>query len=399
MITRRRILQGAAGAAGAIAALGNSPLTLAAAATDRRLVVVILRGGTDGLALVPAPGDANFGQLRQRLAVQDPNADNIDLDGFFALHPKLTGLASLWREKQLAVVHAAQTGYRSRSHFDAQDLLETGHNTVSALADGWLNRALGYFAAAETRTGLAVGYGTPLILQGKTPIATWAPRRLDRPEPEFLNKLMMISARDPEISRALGEGIKTEAVNRRRLGHLESSEIAGTGAPRALADLAEAAGRLLSADTGARVAALDIDGWDTHGYQITALSYRMPILDRTLMALKAGLGAAWANTMVMVVTEFGRTAVPNGTNGTDHGTGGAMLLLGGAVRGGRVLADWPGLGKADLYEGRDLKPTMDLRAVFKGVLMAHLGVDAAYVEDTVFPASRAIRPLENLTVA
>lgn len=399
MITRRRILQGAAGAAGALAALGNSSLGLAAAATDRRLVVVILRGGTDGLALVPAPGDTNFAPLRQRLAVQDPNADNIDLDGFFALHPKLTGLASLWRDKQLAIVHAAQTGYRSRSHFDAQDLLETGHNTVSALADGWLNRALGYFAAAEPRTGLAVGYGTPLILQGRTPIATWAPRRLDRPEPEFLNKLMMVSARDPAISRALGEGIKTEAVNRRRLGHLESSEIAGAGAPRALADLAEAAGRLLSADTGARVAALDIGGWDTHGYQTTALSYRMPVLDGTLMALKAGLGEAWANTIVMVVTEFGRTAVPNGTKGTDHGTGGAMLLLGGAVRGGRVLADWPGLGRADLYEGRDLKPTTDLRAVFKGVVMAHLGLDAAYVEDTVFPDSRAVQPLENLTVA
>ncbi|MBT6429308.1 MAG: DUF1501 domain-containing protein [Rhodospirillaceae bacterium] len=370
-------------------------MAFTAAPMDRRLVMVILRGGADGLALVPAPGDPNFDLLRRGLFIQDLHAGNIDLDGFFALHPKLTGLASLWAKGQLAVVHATQTGYRNRSHFDAQDLLENGLNTVSALADGWLNRALGYFGRAEPRTGLAVGYGTPLILQGQTPIATWAPRRLARPDPDYLNKLMVISSADPAISKALDQGIRSEKANRQRLGHLETSR-GGTTSRRAIAGLAEAAGRLLSAKTGARVAALNIGGWDTHGYQNTALSYRMATLDGALMGLRAGLGPAWENTMVLVVTEFGRTAVPNGTNGTDHGTGSAMLLLGGAVRGGRVLADWPGLGKNDLYQGRDLKPTTDMRAVFKGVMMEHLGLDQAFVEDRVFPDSRAVQPLMNL---
>ncbi len=395
MITRRKVLQGSAATATAIATMGGGRLALAAAPLDSRLVVVILRGGADGLAMVPAPGDSQFKKLRQNLAQLNDNIPHIELDGFFGLHPRLVGLGQLWQQKQLAVVHAAQTGYRRRSHFDAQDLLENGLNSVSALADGWLNRALGYFGERQPRAGLAVGYGTPLILQGATPISTWAPRRLPRPEPDYLNKLLAISSTDPAIAGALNQGIKSDLANRDRLGHLETVR-SGASGRQALADLAAAAGRMLAADDGARVAALDMGGWDTHGYQNIALSYRMPTLDGMLMALKSGLGAAWEKTMVLVVTEFGRTAVPNGTDGTDHGTGGAMLLLGGAVRGGKVHSDWPGLGKTALYEGRDLMPTTDLRSVFKGVVMSHLGIDQAFVEDKVFPDSRAIRPMENL---
>ena len=397
MITRRHVLKNAA-AASALASLGVTPAVLAAVPTERRLVVVILRGGADGLALVPAPGDPGFAQMRGRLARQERNADNIALDGFFALHPRLTGLAPMWRDKHLAVVHAAQTGYRERSHFDAQDILESGLGKVSGLADGWLNRALGYFGEVAPRIGLAAGYGTPLILQGKQRIATWAPRRLPRADPDYLAKLMAISSPDAAIARALGEGIKTDKANRKLLGPLEQRS-GSTASRRAIADLARATGRLLSAKQGARVAALDIGGWDTHGYQNIALSYRVPVLNDALVSLKAGLGPAWAKTMVIVVSEFGRTAAPNGTNGTDHGTAGAMLLLGGAVRGGRVVADWPGLGRSSLYEGRDLKPTSDVRAVFKGVLVEHLGIDAAFVEKRVFPDSRSVRPLENLAVA
>jgi uncharacterized protein (DUF1501 family) len=398
-ITRRKVLQTAAGTAGALAVLGNTPLAFANVPTDRRLVVVILRGGADGLAMVPAPGDPGFRKLRQGLIRPERDGDFLDLDGFFALHPRLTGLAGLWADKQLTIVHAAQTGYRARSHFDAQDLLETGLENVSALADGWLNRVLGYFGGGQPYSGLAVGYGTPLILQGPTPIATWAPRLLDRPDPDFLNKLLAISSGDEALSTALNQGIRTEAANRKRLGHLEMGH-GITTSPQAITNLAEAAGRLLAAENGARVAVLNIGGWDTHGYQNTSLSYRMPLLDGALMALKDGLGdgpgGAWDKTIVMVVTEFGRTAVPNGTNGTDHGTGGVMLLLGGAVRGGKVVAQWPGLGKMDLYQGRDLMPTTDLRSVFKGVVIDHLGLDQAYVEDRVFPHSRKLEPLAHL---
>lgn len=398
MITRRHVLK-SAGAASALASLGITPVVLAAAPTERRMVVVILRGGADGLALVPAPGDPGFAQMRGRLARQEQNADDIALDGFFALHPKLTGLAPMWRDKHLAVVHAAQTGYRERSHFDAQDILESGLDKVSSLADGWLNRALGYFGEVAPRIGLAAGYGTPLILQGNQPIATWAPRRLPRPGADYLAKLMTISSRDADIGRALAEGIRTERSNRGLLGQLEKSSGGGSASRRAIADLARATGRLLSAKQGARVAALDIGGWDTHGYQNIALSYRVPVLDDALVALKAGLGSAWAKTVVVVVSEFGRTAAPNGTNGTDHGTAGAMLVLGGAVRGGRVVADWPGLARSSLYQGRDLMPTTDVRAVFKGVLVEHLGIDAAFVEKRVFPGSRSVRPLEKLALA
>ncbi len=394
MLTRRAALKSAA-AAGAFAAVGPVSIGLAAAPTDRRLVVLILRGGADGLALVPAPGDPAHAARRGQLAEQEA----IDLDGHFALHPKFSGLGALWREGQLAVVHAAQTGYRNRSHFDAQDMLENGLNTLSGVADGWLNRALGYFDDGAPRRGLAAGYGTPLILRGKTPIATWAPRRLPRPDPGFLAKLQAISGPDRQIGKALDAGVKMAETNRALLGRLEAGGPGSATSRSAIADLARATGRLLSATAGARVAALEIGGWDTHGYQNIALSYRVPYLDDALVALKDGLGAAWAKSVIIVVTEFGRTARPNGTNGTDHGTAGAVLVLGGAVRGGRVIADWPGLERSSLYQGRDLMATTDIRAIFKGAMIEHLGIDAAFVEARVFPESRSIRPLENLAVS
>ena len=298
MLTRRAALKSAA-AAGAFAAIGPVSIGLATVPTDRRLVVMILRGGADGLALVPAPGDPAHAARRGQLAEQEA----IDLDGHFALHPKFVGLGAIWRAGQLAVVHAAQTGYRNRSHFDAQDMLENGLNTLSGVADGWLNRALGYFDDGAPRRGLAAGYGTPLILRGKTPIATWAPRRLPRPDPGFLAKLQAISGPDRQIGKALDAGIKMAETNRALLGRLEAGRPGSATSRAAIADLARATGRLLSAPAGARVAALEIGGWDTHGYQNIALSYRVPYLDDALVALKDGLGTAWAKTAIIVVTE------------------------------------------------------------------------------------------------
>ncbi len=396
MVTRRQILKTAA-ATGMLTAFAPASAAFAAVPSDRRLVVVILRGGADSLALVPPTGDAAYASLRAPLLKQDKNGAPLPLDGFFSLHPKFSGLESMWRDKELAIIHGAQTGYRERSHFDAQDLLENGLDKVSGLADGWLNRALGYFGAAEPTVGLAAGYGMPLILKGKTPVSTWAPRRLPRPDAGYLAKLVAISGSDANIGHALADGIKAEQANRALLGDLEMSR-SQPNSKRGIADLAAATGKLLSSDQGARIAAFDISGWDTHGYQNTSLGYRVPVLDGALVALKSGLGAAWKKSIVVVVSEFGRTAVPNGTGGTDHGTAGAMLLLGGAVRGGRVLSDWPGLAQNNLYQGRDLKPTMDVRSVFKGLLVEHLGIDAAFVEARVFPNSRPARLLENLSV-
>lgn len=283
MPSRRDVLAGAA-AGGAIAALGLPSLALADIAGDPRLVVLILRGGADGLALVPAPGDSDyFGQRGQ--INNDDDRDDLPLDGFFALHPRLAGIAPLWRDKQLLVVHAAQTGYRERSHFDAQDLLENGLNGVSGLADGWLNRALGYYGPAAAGRGLAAGPGMPLILQGPAPVNAWAPRRLPPAEAGFLARLQQASAGDPLLGPALADGVRQADANQTLLGDLGVHHGGSVTSRPALARLAEATGRMLAAPDGPRVATLNLGGWDSHGYQKINLSYRVPYLDDMLVAL------------------------------------------------------------------------------------------------------------------
>lgn len=392
MLSRRQFLMTAAYGGTLLTALPLSA-TVAPAPTNRRLIVINLRGGVDGLALVPAIGDPNFETLRRGLA---PLTDNIvALDDYFGLHEELTPLHAFWRAEQLAVVHAVATAHRGRSHFDAQDELETGLDRPSATAAGWLNRALGYFDETAPRLGLAVGYDKPRILLGPVPVATWAPRRLPAADNQFLGKLLQVSRHDAAIGQALADGMAFAAANEERLG--EDARVAGPGGGRKrIRQLARAAGKLLSAEAGGRVAALDIGGWDTHGFQHIALSYRMPYLTDAVLALRDGLGDAWRQSLILVITEFGRTAGPNGTQGTDHGTASAALLIGGAVRGGRVVADWPGLRVDDLHDGRDLRPTTDLRALFKTVLTAHLGLDPAYVDRQVFPDHAALQPLDGL---
>lgn len=223
---------------------------------------------------------------------------------------------------------------------------------------------------------------------------------LPRPKPAYLEKLAALNDHDDQLGPILREGMKTDQMNYRLLNGQDQASIISPTSREGLTTLARAAGKLLAAKTGARIAALDVGGlWDTHGHQRLILTYRVPILNDTLMALKTGLGSAWGQTVVIVVTEFGRTVAPNGTRGTNHGTASVALLLGGAVQGGRVLADWPGLMPQALYEGRDLRPTTDLRSVFKSVLMTHLHIDQGFIEDHVFPQSRSIEPLAPLVVS
>jgi len=400
MITRRDALK-TASAVGVLSAIAGPAFAAATAPTDSRLVVIILRGGADGLALVPAPGDPNFASRRGHLGAGETEqiGNAIPLDGTFALHPRLTALAPLWQAMQLAVIHAVHTGSRNRSHFDAQDLLEIGLNRLTSTADGWLNRTLGYYGDGKPTTGLAVGYGKPLIMRGPTRIATWAPRRLPVADDDFLNRLTLLSRDDSAIGAALADGAEAARRNRTLLGRDEHSTRQSTRTLPAVTQLARATGKLLSVDQGARIATFDIDGWDTHGYQNTALAYRMPYLNDAVDGLRQGLGAAWQKTVVIVVTEFGRTAAPNGTTGTDHGTATAALVMGGAVAGGQVHADWPGLGQNNLYEGRDLMPTTDIRALFKAVLRDHLKIDDAFIEDRIFPGSRSVPPLDQVVIA
>ena len=384
---RRQWLLGAAALA--------SPISLALAATapnarpdDARFVFVLLRGGLDGLAAVPAIGDPDFAAARGPLA--NFGAPPLALDGTpFALHPALSSMHSLYRSGELALVHAVGLAYRERSHFDAQQVLESGGSQPYQLTTGWLGRAL---AANGNRAGLALTTAVPLVLRGSERIDTWAPSALPEPSPDLVARLELLYAGDAALAQALA---RAKAL-REQPGMNEGPGNAG-GRAAAVA-LARKAAEVIAAAQGPRVAVLEMGGWDTHANQAApagALANNLRTLDAAVAALRESLGAAWSRTVVVVATEFGREVAVNGTQGSDHGSGGAAFVLGGAVHGGRVLTDWPGLARAQRYEGRDLRVTTDLRSVLKGVLGEHLRLPNAVIERTVFPAS-AVAPVLSL---
>ena len=393
VLNRRRFLQlsGAAGFAAAMPRLG-----FAAAPTGNRLVIVILRGGLDGLHAVPPYADPEYARLRATLAVPAPGRENgaLDLDGAFGLHPALAPLHPLYARGELLVFPAATTRYRQRSHFDGQNLLENGSGIPFGAKDGWLNRAIASLDQGERRLGLALGPAVPLLLQGPAPVATWAESPLPKTDEDFLKRVAYTYRDDPLFARTLAEaqGSMSAAMD----GGMDRGMNGGAGRGRELLSAATAAAGLLARDDGPRVAVIESQGWDTHFGQNWRLANLLGQLSAGLVALKDGLGAHWRNTAVMVVSEFGRTAAENGSNGTDHGVGGLALLLGGAVKGGRVVGAWPGLGQAALHEGRDLRPTTDYESLFKAALIERLGVAPAVIEEKVFPDSRASAPARDL---
>jgi uncharacterized protein (DUF1501 family) len=374
-------------------------LALADADTDARLVLVILRGALDGLAAVPAYGDGYYARQRGELAITAPERR---LDGLFALHPELAGLYARYQAGELLVLHAAATPYRERSHFDGQDALEAGSGAI-ALRDGWLNRALPALPPARRRPtaqlALALAQNVPLVLRGGAAVGSWAPSRLPEADSDTLQRVADLYAGDPYFAGRLQAALAAEEV----AGAAAGRGAAGRRNPLgAITDLAAAAGRFLAAADGPRIAVLEAGGWDTHanqGAERGQLATRLRGLDQGLEGLRTALGPAWRDTVVVVATEFGRTVAVNGTRGTDHGTATCAFLVGGAVAGGRVITDWPGLAGSALREGRDLAPTLDLRSVFKGVLGAHLGVPERELEERVFPGSRRAAPLDGLTRA
>ncbi|WP_135468342.1 DUF1501 domain-containing protein [Crenalkalicoccus roseus] len=386
--TRRGFLLGLA----ATVAVGRTRMAFARLPGERRLVVVILRGALDGLYAVQPYGDPALAGLRGPLALPEPGREGglLDMGGFFGLHPALSALHGMYAAGEALVLHAVAAPHRSRSHFEAQDLLEGG--APERLSSGWLNRALAAVPnPPEARAGLAVGTGVPLLLRGPTPVGAYAPPGLARPSPELLDRLAALHAADPRLGPAFAEGLRARGFAEQAMG----GTAAGPEQRGSFPDLAAAAARLLAEPQGPRVAALELGGWDTHTGQAARLQGPLRALDAGLAAMREGLGPHWARTAVLVVTEFGRTARVNGNNGTDHGTGGAAFLLGGAVAGGRVLADWPGLDEAALFEGRDLAPTLDLRRLAKGVLRDHLLLPPAAVAQA-FPGSDAAPPLGGL---
>lgn len=388
-IGRRGLLLGLS----ALATLGGARLAVAQSSVrgERRLVVIVLRGAMDGLHAVVPYGDPDYAGLRGALALPEPGREGgvHDLGGFFGLHPALRGMAELYRGGELLPVQAVAGPYRTRSHFEGQDLLEGG--AEQRMNAGWLNRALAQMGGGNQRArrGLAVGVGLPLILRGPEPVGTWSPARPQRPHEELLGRMAELLHEDPVLGRGMREGLRGRGFASTAMG---SADPPGGGGFQLLA---AAAGRLLAARDGPRVAALEIGGWDTHVAQGNRMQPALAQLDGGVMALKRELGAAWAQTVVLCVTEFGRTARVNGNMGTDHGTGGAAFLAGGAVRGGRVLTDWPGLRADKLFEARDLQPTRDLRALAKGLLRDHLQLPPAALA-AAFPGSAGVAPESQL---
>ena len=380
MNTRREFL---GLAAGAFAVAGLPGALFAAMPGDRRLVVVLLRGAMDGLAAVPPVGDARYAERRGKMAL-DP-ASCLLLDHGFALNPGLKVLLPYYQKGELLVVPATGNGYRSRSHFDAQDLMECGLVSKARETDGWLNRALALVQKGDRRLGLAVGGAVPLLLRGVVPVATWEPEGNRADDSDFLSAIVQIYAADKLFGPAIQQGLKTQSFSNQVLGTDQPKANGGFG-PKAFAPLAAAAGKLIAASDGPRVAALDMYGWDTHvaqGTESGRLYENLSGLADGLDAMAQSLGPAWKDTVVVAVTEFGRTVAVNGTGGTDHGTASAMVVMGGAVKGGRVYGDWPGLDK--LEDDRDLRVATDSRSIIKGVLRDHLGIDSGALGAKVFP--------------
>ncbi len=386
--SRRGFLLGSA----ATLSLGTASLQVRAAATDSRFVLIFLRGAMDGLDAVAPYGDRNIRTWRPRLVLPEPNQPGglADLGGFWGLHPSLKTMHALYATGDLLPIQCVAGPNRSRSHFEAQDMMEIGAET--RMTSGWLNR-IAALLPKNPRCDVAftVGGMSPLILHGPTPTTTWDPfHARPRVSPRFYDNIVAMHAGDAQTGAELADGLRERHYIDTVLAGTSYNGISG-GFPR----LARAAAKLLAAPDGPRLAELDLDGWDSHAGQQPMLAQSLRRLDEGIAVLRSGLRHVWSKTAILVLTEFGRTVRMNGTGGTDHGTGTAAFLIGGAVAGGRVLADWPGLAAGQLFENRDLQPTLDIRAVAKGLLGPHFGISAAGLA-TVFPDSNAVAPKSGL---
>lgn len=377
-----------------------TPMSFAAAPWEARLVVIILRGGMDGLDVVQPYGDPALAGLRRSLGFGQA-AGATDLDGFFALHPGLAGLMPLWQAGELGFAHAVSTPYRDkRSHFDGQDLLEagTGDATTTSRRDGWLNRLLATVPGAARQTGFSIGREDLMILNGSAPVSSWSPdARLDL-SPQSKRLLELVYHEDPLFRAAITEAIAlaedldpgADVASYEEAMTMMQQNMTAANRGKGHVKIAKFAAERLREDT--RIASFSINGWDTHSNQAGALSRGLGKLQDTILTLRDDLGPVWQKTCVLAMTEFGRTARENGSGGTDHGTGGAMVMAGGAVRGGQVYSDWPGLAEPDLYQGRDLRPTMDVRAYAAGAMQGLFGLETSILEGAVFPGLGSFLP-------
>jgi uncharacterized protein (DUF1501 family) len=408
-LTRRRWLGAAVGTA--LAPWWSMALAGSARdSRDARFVFVVLRGGLDGLAAAPAVGDPAFAAARGQLG--QFGAPPLALNDLVSLHPNLTQLHGLYRSGEMALVHAVGLPYRERSHFDAQQILESGGARPYELHTGWLARAL----AATQRRGVALNTAVPLLLRGADQVDSWAPSSLPEPTADLVARIQAMYRNDAPLHSALArardlreEGKQADASMAAMSSPNAPAMAAGVprpAAPQQAQALARKAAELLTRPGGSTVAVLEMGGWDSHANQAApqgALTNNLRSLDQLIGTLRDGLAQpmgdapeVWSRTVVVVASEFGREVAINGTLGTDHGTGGMALVLGGAVHGGRVLADWPGLAKEQRFEGRDLRITTDLRAVLRPILREHLGVSSAALNRQVLPGSQGLKELDLL---
>jgi len=347
-------------------------ISFAQGTSDRKFVFVLLRGAMDGLAAL-IPDDKDIKRLRGHIL--PPPETRLDLGNGFRLHPSFAGLKRLYAAGDAAFIHAAATPYRDRSHFEGQDALET--LGIKGAKDGWLNRTL----LAQGTTGLAVGRAVPLAMKGAAPVKNWSPPIFESASDDLMMRLSDLYAGDALLSASLSAAQETQAM---------SMDLSKRDARRFTKEYTLALstiGRLMAEENGPGVGMVALDGWDTHDKQENKLTDNFAALDEALVSLKVALGSSWQKSCIVIASEFGRTAAANGTKGTDHGTGGLMMLIGGAVKGGKLYGEWPGVKKSELYEKRDLYPANDIAAVLKGVLRDHLGVSRAVLEAKIFPNS------------
>jgi uncharacterized protein (DUF1501 family) len=385
----------------------------------KKLIVVICRGGMDGLSVSPPVGDANYAALRGSIALKPDEV--LKLDGTFGLHPELSTVHALALQGEARIAPAIASPDRARSHFEAQDVLETGASGVYGADTGWLNRTLEVLAPIRPVEGLSVGSTAPLILRGKVQAASWSPGKGVDESARLPTLLQDLYKTDPLLGPAFARGLETETMAQQAMTamaatpamNLAAASTPSMAAPgpmsptmandrrnrqggEAARKLGSTLGGFMIQPRGPQIAAVSLDGFDTHAGQSGQIATRLSYLDAVLNGLHAGLGAEWKNTVVIAVTEFGRTARVNGTGGTDHGTASTALILGGALKPGGIVGDWPGLAQNALFENRDTAPTLDMRSLFKGVLADHLGVDRAMLETKVFPDSKTAKPLIGL---
>ena len=409
--SRRGLLATAAGFGLSLQLLAVPAMAADGELNKKKVIVVICRGGMDGLSVAPPIGDSEYHGLRGGLALNDTA---LPLDGTFALHPQLAAVHAMAKAGEARIVPAVATPDRARSHFEAQDVLESGAAGVYSTTSGWLNRTVETLSAHRKVDALSIGPTAPLILRGKVQTASWSPGRGVDTEARLPTLLQDLYRNDALLGPALARGLATETMAKDATAGLTAQPASMVGGPAAA--MAQAPGgpgrgqqgreasRILGASLagfmrepgGPTVAAISLDGFDSHANQAPLLATRLAALDAVIEGLHTGLGPEWKNTLVLVATEFGRTARVNGTSGTDHGTASTALVLGGALKPGGIVGDWPTLKQQALFENRDVAPTLDMRGLFKGVLAEHMAIDHAALERTVFPESAAARPVAGL---